>query len=137
MNADGSNNRLLTTSAASESEPAWIKEGTKIAFLTAQSGSNQLWEMNPDGTGRKQLSEYQGDIEGFKFSPDESKVLFIAQVKYGERTSDLYPDLDKASGRVIDDLMYKHCRIPSWQVLTEIKWAKPPTSWQANPTNRP
>ena len=108
MNADGSNNRLLTTSAASESEPAWIKGGTKIAFLTAQSGSNQLWEMNPDGTGRKQLSEYQGDIEGFKFSPDESKVLFIAQVKYGERTSDLYPDLDKASGRVIDDLMYKH-----------------------------
>ena len=108
MNADGSDNRLLTISAASESEPTWIKGGTKIAFLTAQSGSNQLWEMNPDGTGRKQLSEYKGDIEGFKFSPDESKVLFIAQVKYGERTSDLYPDLDKASGRVIDDLMYKH-----------------------------
>ena len=65
MNADGNDNRLLTTSAASESEPTWIKGGTKIAFLTAQSGSNQLWEMNPDGTGRKQLSEYKGDREGF------------------------------------------------------------------------
>lgn len=108
MNADGTNNLLLTTTADSEVEPAWIKGGTKIAFLSAASGSMQLWEMNPDGSERKQLSAYEGGIDGFKFSPDESKVLFIAQVKYGKRTSDLYPDLDKASGRVITDLMYKH-----------------------------
>ena len=108
MNADGSNNRQLTTTSDNEGEPCWIKGGTKIAFLTAAGGSNQIWEMNPDGTGRKQLSQYEGDIEGFKFSPDESKVLFISQVKYGERTADKYPDLDKASGMVIDDLMYKH-----------------------------
>ena len=108
MNANGTNNLLLTTTADSEMEPAWIKGGSKIAFLSAASGSIQLWEMNPDGSERKQLSAYEGGIDGFKFSPDESKVLFIAQVKYGERTSDLYPDLDKASGRVITDLMYKH-----------------------------
>lgn len=108
MNADGTNNLLLTTTADSEMEPAWIKGGSKIAFLSAASGSMQLWEMNPDGSERKQLSAYEEGIDGFKFSPDESKVLFIAQVKYGERTSDLYPDLDKASGRVITDLMYKH-----------------------------
>lgn len=108
MNADGTNNLLLTTTADSEVEPAWIKGGSKIAFLSAASGSMQLWEMNPDGSERKQLSAYEGGIDGFKFSPDESKVLFIAQVKYGKRTSDLYPDLDKASGRVITDLMYKH-----------------------------
>lgn len=108
MNADGTNNLLLTTTADSEMEPAWIKGGSKIAFLSAASGSMQLWEMNPDGSERKQLSAYEGGIDGFKFSPDESKVLFIAQVKYGKRTSDLYPDLDKASGRVITDLMYKH-----------------------------
>ena len=108
MNADGTNNLLLTTTADSEVEPGWIKGGSKIAFLSAASGSMQLWEMNPDGSERKQLSSYEGGIDGFKFSPDESKVLFIAQVKYGERTSDLYPDLDKASGKVINDLMYKH-----------------------------
>ncbi len=108
MNADGTDNRQLTNSAASEVEPAWIKGGGKIAFLTSAGGSRQLWEMNPDGTGRRQLSHFDGDIEGFKFSPDESKVLFISQVKYGTRTSDLYPDLDKATGKVIDDLMYKH-----------------------------
>ena len=108
MTADGTNNLLLTHTADSEVEPTWIKGGSKIAFLTAASGSMQIWEMNPDGSERKQLSSYEGGIEGFKFSPDESKVLFISQVKYGQRTSDIYPDLDKASGKVINDLMYKH-----------------------------
>ena len=108
MNADGTNNLLLTHTADSEVESTWIKGGSKIAFLTATSGSMQIWEMNPDGSERKQLSSYEGSIEGFKFSPDESKVLFISQVKYGQRTSDIYPDLDKASGKVINDLMYKH-----------------------------
>ena len=108
MNADGTENTLLTTTSANEGEPVWIKGGTKIAFLSAASGSNQIWEMNPDGTERLQLSHYEGDIEGFRFSPDETKVLFISQIKYGERTADVYPDLDKASGIIVDDLMYKH-----------------------------
>ena len=104
MNADGTDNKLLTTTAASESSPVWMKDGSALAFLSG----GQIWRMNPDGTDRKQLSSYDGAIEGFAFSPDESKVLFISQVKYGERTVDKYPDLDKASGKVIDDLMYKH-----------------------------
>ena len=109
MNADGSGNQLLTTTAASEGEPAWIKNGSKLAFLAPDAdGNSQIWEMNPDGSERVQLSSFAGGIDGFKFSPDESKVLFISQVKYGERTVDKYPDLDKASGMVIDDLMYKH-----------------------------
>ena len=104
MNADGTGNTLLTTTAASESSPVWMKDGSTLAFLSG----GQIWKMNPDGTDRKQLSSYEGGIEGFAFSPDETKVLFISQVKYGERTVDKYPDLDKASGMVIDDLMYKH-----------------------------
>ena len=108
MNADGSENTLLTQGVASESQPTWIKNGSKIAFLLASEGKSQIWEMNPDGTERKVLSAFDGDIEGFSFSPDESKVLFISQVKYGERTVDLYPDLDKSSGIIVDDLMYKH-----------------------------
>ena len=64
--------------------------------------------MNPDGSDRRQLSEYEGDIEGFAFSPDEKKVLFISQVKTVKSTADKYPDLDKATGIIVTDLMYKH-----------------------------
>lgn len=108
MNADGSDNKQITKTGFAENEAVWIKRGTKIAFLCNESGSSQLWEMNPDGTDRKRLSDYDKDIEGFAFSPDEKKVLFISQVKTVNSTADKYPDLDKATGVIITDLMYKH-----------------------------
>ena len=108
MNADGSDNKQITKTGFAENEAVWIKGGTKIAFLCNESGSSQLWEMNPDGTDRKRLSDYDKDIEGFAFSPDEEKVLFISQVKTVNSTADKYPDLDKATGVIITDLMYKH-----------------------------
>ncbi len=108
MNADGSENKMLTTSTKSEMEPCWIKGGTKIAYLSPENGKNEIWEMNADGSGRKVISTFEGDIEGFSFSPDETKVLFVAQIKYGQRTVDIYPDLPKASGIIVNDLMYKH-----------------------------
>ena len=64
--------------------------------------------MDLDGTNRKQLSQYDGDVEGFSFSPDGKKVLFVAQVKTVPSTADKYPDLPKASGIIVNDLMYKH-----------------------------
>ena len=108
MNADGSDNKQITKTGFAENEAVWIKGGTKIAFLCNESGSSQLWGMNPDGTDRKRLSDYDKDIEGFAFSPDEKKVLFISQVKTVNSTADKYPDLDKATGVIITDLMYKH-----------------------------
>ena len=60
MNADGSDNRLLTTTAASESDPTWIGKGSKLAFLTG----GQIWEMNPDGSERRQLSDVDGGVDG-------------------------------------------------------------------------
>ena len=63
MDTDG-NSTPLTTTAANESSAAWIKGGTKIAFLSNESGKSQVWEMNPDGTERKQLTNDESDIEG-------------------------------------------------------------------------
>ena len=108
MNADGSSNRQITRDSWQESQPIWIKDGKKIAFLCNESGSSQVWEMNPDGTERKQLTRYEGDIEGFAFSPNGKKLLFIAQVKTVQSTADKHPDLPKATGIIVTDLMYKH-----------------------------
>ena len=47
MNADGTDNKQITKTAYSENEAVWIKGGKKIAFLCNESGSSQLWEMNP------------------------------------------------------------------------------------------
>ena len=63
MNADGSENQQITHTPYQENEVTWIKGGTKLAFLSNDNGSSQLYEMNPDGSGRKQLTNYDGDIE--------------------------------------------------------------------------
>lgn len=108
MNTDGSGKRQLTRSAFQEVAPRWMNDSEHIAFLSNESGSMQMWQMKADGSGRRQLTDRAGGMNDFVFSPDESKVLFVADVKYGERTADVYPDLPKASGRVIDDLMFRH-----------------------------
>ena len=75
----------------------------------AKSGDHtQLWVMNADGSGRKAVSNVEGGISGFLFSPDGKKVVMIGNVKYSRSAADIYPDLPNATGRLIDDLMYKH-----------------------------
>ncbi len=109
MNVDGSEQTRITKTAKSESNAVWIEDGKRIAFLYPDAdGKPQVWAMAPDGSDRKQLSKEENGIQGFLFSPDEKKVVMIGNVKYSRNADDIYPDLPKATGRVIDDLMYKH-----------------------------
>ena len=100
---DGSGKKQITSSPKSENGAQWIKNGQKIAFLY----DSQIWEMNPDGSGRVQISNQKTGIDGFKYSPDGKKILFTGNVG-ARRALPLHPDLDKATGRIIDNLMYKH-----------------------------
>lgn len=108
MNSDGSDKKQITETATKEVAAKWMNDGKRIAFLSSEGGSMQLWIMNSDGSDRKQITTREGGITDFTFSPDETKLLFVADVKYGERTVDKYPDLPKSSGIVVHDLMYKH-----------------------------
>ena len=108
MNTDGSDKKQLTVTNARESNPQWISGGKKVAFLSNEGGTSQIWIMNPDGSGMKKITDVEEGITGFVFSPDNKKVLFIKNVKVGEAIKDKHPDLPEASGRIVDNLMYKH-----------------------------
>ncbi|HRF68369.1 MAG TPA: S9 family peptidase [Muribaculum sp.] len=108
MNTDGSDAVRITRSAKSESNAVWINGGKQIAFLYPDGDKNQVWVMNADGSGRTCVSAVDNGVSGFTVSPDESKIVLISNVKYTRTAEDIYPDLPKATGRVIDDLMYKH-----------------------------
>lgn len=103
MDADGKNDRLLTTSAKSEGDAAWLDNNT-LAFLTG----GQLWTMNADGTNRKQLTHSDIDIEGFRFSPDRKRVVLIKSIPYYGTIKKNPSDLPKATGMVITDMNYRH-----------------------------
>lgn len=101
---DGTKRTELTTGAKSETDPAWISGGQRIAFITG----GQLWSMNPDGTDRKQLTNDKADIEGFLFSPDGQKVLLIKSLPYHGSIQKNPDDLPKATGMLITDMNYRH-----------------------------
>lgn len=107
MNTDGTGKKQLTATAARESNVRWINEN-EIAFLSNESGTSQIWTLNLDYFKKIQLSEIEDGIDGFNFSPDGKKVLYVKNVKVKELATDKYPDLPQASGKIVDDLMYKH-----------------------------
>ena len=108
MKSDGTDKKQLTITNTQETNPQWIENGRKIAFLSNESGTSQLWTINPDGGGMTQVSHLKEGIDGFTFSPDGSKVLFVQSVKNTTTPGERYADLPQASGRVVDELMYKH-----------------------------
>ncbi len=118
MNVDGSDKKQITCTAVREAGAKWMNDSEHIVFLSGESGSMQLWKMKRDGTNRMQLTNREGSINDFAFSPDGNKLLFVADVKYGQRTVDVYPDLDKTSGIIVNDLMYKHW--DEWAVANSI-----------------
>ena len=103
MNADGSGQQLLTKTAKNETDPSWMKDG-RIAFLSG----GEIWTMESDGSNRVQLSNTEGSVEGYKFSPDEKKVIVIKSLPYHGSIQKNPSDLPKASGRLVTDLMYRH-----------------------------
>ncbi len=108
MPAEGGEAVNITNTEVSEFNARWRPDGKKIGFLSAESGTVQLWEMNPDGTGKKQISEIEGGINGFEYAPNQEKILYIQQVKLDKSVHDIHPDLPKANARIETDLMYRH-----------------------------
>ncbi len=108
IDVNGENGKQITHSEKSEFNVVWRPDGNKIGFLSSESGSVQLWEMNPDGTGRVKISDIEGGITGFKYSPDQTKILYTKEVAIENKFQNLYNGLPNATGRLMDDLMYRH-----------------------------
>ena len=109
ISTDGTGETLLTQASSSEVAPKYIDGGRHIAYLAPDGdGVMQLWKMNPDGTARQQISHLDKGVDDYAFSPDGQKVLIIHTVKFGQRASDLHPDLQKTTGRVLNEAMYRH-----------------------------
>lgn len=104
MNIDGTNNRQITTTAKSENNARWINNGKEILYLMG----GKLWKMNSDGSNPVMVGEYENGISEFELSPAQDKILFVSNVKSVQKSKDVWSDLDKGTGRMIDKLMYRH-----------------------------
>lgn len=108
VDVKGGISKRLTESAEGEYGATWRPDGEKIGYLSAKSGSMQLWEMNPDGSDKTQITKIDGGVDNYIYSPTQKRILFTKDVKILETVADIYPDLPKSNGKIITDLMYRH-----------------------------
>lgn len=109
INPDGTGLKQLTITPESEFNYIFRPDGKKIGYISSAGGSLQIWEMNTDGSGKKQISRIEGGITGFKYSPDMKMISYSAEVYLPENDlNDLYQGLDKAQGKVINRMMFRH-----------------------------
>jgi len=77
----------------------------QIIFLS----QSQLWQMNTDGSDKKQISDIKDGLENPRISPDGKFILFTKEVSIIKtEAKDRHQDLPKSNAYVFDDLNYRH-----------------------------
>lgn len=105
----------LTPEGWNVSAPSLSADGATLYFLSAQSGSNQLYAMPVAGGTPRQLTAFARGIDTYKVAPAGDRVLFSADV-YQDCGSDLActtarldaKKADKASGVLFDGVFVRH-----------------------------
>jgi dipeptidyl aminopeptidase/acylaminoacyl peptidase len=104
----GGNPVALTAKEDNAFNARWRPDGKKIGFLKASDDGVQLFEMNPDGSGKTQVTHVADGIDLFIYSPKMNYLLYAKEVQVDKTVKDIYPDLDKATGRIYDGLNMRH-----------------------------
>jgi TolB protein len=84
INADGSGRRKLTGTAGVSAVNgaqgyAWSPDGRKIVFTVGDwmSGDTEIYVMNADGSGQRNLTRHPGPDDYAAWSPDGRKIAFV------------------------------------------------------------
>lgn len=105
MPTAGGEAKRLTTTAQSEFSPVWADD-SHILFCRG----NQILSIDL-GTKREQVvAKWERGFEGFKLAPDGKSIAFISAipVERPDHINRLFKGLDKTTGRINEDLMYRH-----------------------------
>ncbi|MBX7213737.1 MAG: S9 family peptidase [Thermoflexales bacterium] len=90
----GAPTRLTPGDGAQYWNGVYAPDGSRIALQCNRSGFDELWIMRPDGSGLRQLTRLQQDIEDFAWSPDGTRLLIVG----GDQGNDPIYVVDADSG---------------------------------------
>jgi Tol biopolymer transport system component len=69
--------RWAASETVRDGAPSWSPDGRRLAFATeGTDGQSDIYVMNADGTGRRQLTRSPGDDTAPAFSPDGRTIAF-------------------------------------------------------------
>ena len=105
----------LTPDGWNVNSPAFAPDGKTVYFMSAKSGSMQLYSMPIAGGEPKRLTDTVVDVDGYKLSPDGTQVA-LALAVFPECKADLdctKKKLDevealKTTGKVFDRMFIRH-----------------------------
>ncbi len=86
MDADGSNQRQLTSGTASNIQPAVSSDGATIAFASTRDGRHQIYLMNLDGSNQRNFTGSVDD-ETLPAWVGDTAIAFLHVEGTGRRAS--------------------------------------------------
>ncbi len=82
---DAVDERPLIRSTGREVNPVWSPDGTKIANVGDQSGSDEIFVSDADGRNRLRITQLKGPRIGrLRWSPDAKTLIFDASRDHGQ-----------------------------------------------------
>jgi dipeptidyl aminopeptidase/acylaminoacyl peptidase len=104
----------LTSDATSSTDPEWSASGDAIYFLSARSGSSQVWRVSPEGGEPVQVTNLPVDVDAYRVSPTGERIAIglsvfrdCADLACTKAKADA-KEKDKATGQVYDRLFVRH-----------------------------
>jgi Tol biopolymer transport system component len=87
---EGGQARLISGGMSFDSQPKFSPDGKWIAFLSDREGSENIWAMQPDGSGAKQISKDPNDeFASPAWSPD-GNYIFVSKAGFGITTFEIW-----------------------------------------------
>ena len=105
MPVAGGEAQQLTKTTESEFSPVWYDDNT-VMFCRG----DKILSMNLKSKRETVVAKCERGFEGFKVAPDGKSLVYISTipVKRPEHIEGLFKGLDKTTGRINEDLMYRH-----------------------------
>ncbi len=102
---EGGEAERLTCTDGSEYNLVWQDDNTLLFCLY-----NEIHSMDVKSKKENTIVSIASGLEGFKLAPDGKSIVYISviPVKRPEHLQKLYEGLDKTTGRINEDLMYRH-----------------------------
>jgi len=119
MEISGGTPVAITDSLDNANSAVWRPDRQKIGYMSSKGGEMQFWEMNTDGTHKRQMTHLEEGIDLFEYAPDMKHILYAADVQVDPTNEQRYPDLpcEKSKGRIYDELNIRH-----WDTWNEGKY---------------
>jgi len=119
---DGQASLRMTHSKSSESGPRFSPDGKYLAFIRARSGDDtgkskdpktkgQVWLLNRSGGEAERLTEIEGGVSSFEWSPDSTRLVLVSKDPKPKDEEGQGSEADTPKPIVIERYQFKRDRV--------------------------